>query len=762
MGLSGVKVVIANRNHSIKNKLFFVFITLCACSKPIPETLTNYVDPFIGTGGHGHTYPGATVPFGMMQLSPDSGNEGWDWSSGYHYSDSSLLGFSHTHLSGTGIGDMGDIMFLPGNGPAQIVEGKKEEPDTGYRSRFTHHKEQATPGYYQVDLLDDDISVELTATERAGYQKYLFNNAEDPWVLIDLRHGIGWDWCNDGLIEIVNDTLITGYRKSDGWAKNQIVYFAAIFSKPVKKYQLFKDDTIAFEGSKLQNNQIKYVLEFDIKAGEELHIKSGISYNSIENALLNVNVEIPHWNFDQVRKEADQKWEKELGKLQIEADEKTKRIFYTALYHSALAPIIYQDINGEYRGSDFKTHKADGFVNHTIYSLWDTYRASHPLFTFLQSERMDDFLKSMYAQHKEYGLLPKWSLVSNETNTMIGYHAIPVIVDAWFKGYIDLPADSVLNMMLKSAYQKNEGIQYFDSLGFIPLDKVPESVSKALEYAYDDWCISQLAKVVNHPLAERMQKRGLSFENHFKDGFARGKLLDSTWQNPFDPRAVSHRSGPFTEANSWQYSWSVQHEPYRLIELMGGDEAFIKRLDEFFNEDSGLRGNIPPDVTGLIGQYAHGNEPSHHIAYFYNYAGKPWKAQEKVRLILDSLYSDQPDGLPGNEDCGQMSAWYIFSALGFYPFNPASGVYTIGTPIVKKAEMKLPNGRVLLIRTKNLSEENKYIERLEVDGEPWNQSYFTHRDLLEAEEIVYIMNSTPNHEWAVANENRPLLFGFNL
>lgn len=752
--------------HKQKLALVGQFLLLCliqACTAaveqekggPDSKQLTAYVDPFIGTGAHGHTYPGATVPFGMVQLSPDNGSQGWDWVSGYHYSDSMISGFSHTHLSGTGIGDLCDISVMPVTGPVDLMEDpstSKNKP--AYASSFSHEEEVASPGYYAVRLKDYDIRAELTATQRTGLHKYTFPAAQDAALIFNLGFAINWDTPTDTYIRIENDSTISGYRMSRGWADDQRVYFAASFSKPFKGFTTSATDKTKPQEQEARGRFVKAKFDFDTREGESIYLKVGISSASIAGARANLDQELAHWDFEQVKEEANTEWNNALRKIRVESkDEALKTTFYTALYHSKLAPVIFSDVLGQYKGADSLTHKAEGSNRYTIFSLWDTFRAANPLFTILEKDRVNDMIRSMLSHYRQYGLLPVWELHGNETNTMTGYHAIPVIADAYFKGFRDYDVEEAYQAMKKSGMQDIRGVSFYKEYGFIPSDLENESVTQNLEYAYDDWCIAQMAKALGKEEDYAyFIKRAHSYQHLFDPatGFMRGKLVGSSWNTPFDPKHSSHRENTdYTEGNAWQHSWFVPHDIQGLISLHGGKEPFIDKLDALFNEDSDITGdNTSPDISGLIGQYAHGNEPSHHIAYLYNYAGAPWKSQQMLRRIMKEMYQPTPEGISGNEDCGQMSAWYIFSAMGFYPVNPAEGVYVIGSPLFEKISMEVGAGKRFELIADQVSEENLYIQSATLNGEPLERSYLYHQEIMDGGELRLVMGKEPNKTWA--------------
>ncbi|MDJ0625806.1 MAG: GH92 family glycosyl hydrolase [Candidatus Caenarcaniphilales bacterium] len=684
--------------------MFFQLSLTCEAKSKIniqkPQDLTKFVNPFIGTGSHGHTFPGAVLPFGMVALSPDTGTSGWDWSSGYHYSDNTILGFSHTHLSGTGIGDLGDILLMPVLGKIKWEPGTKEEPDEGYRSRFSHKKEFASPGYYSVFLDDSNVQVELTCTKRVGFHKYIFPkpslNTGKPKIIIDLEHGISDRLIDSEIMQLDSQTIV-GKRISSGWAKKQHVYFAMKFSKP---FRLIKDKAVKTNQAntsasdkvierQTKDSIAKAAVSFPDMNGQKVLVKVAISPVDWKGALSNLNSEIPGWDFERVKQKAAYTWNQELNKIQVYgSDSETKKIFYTALYHSLIHPTLFSDVDGRYRGLDNQVHKDVKNEHYTVFSLWDTFRAVHPLFTLIQPERVDDFIESLIDGYQKTDRLPVWPLWGNETGTMIGYHAVSVIAEAYLKGFKGFDIEKAYEAMKITAEREDLGLKEYKKFGYIPSDKVNWSVSRTLEYSYDDWCIAQIAKSLNKINDyEYFLKRSQSYKNLFdsKTGFMRGKNSNGSWVSNFDPLLSDHEKSDYIEGNAWQYSWFVPHQAEELIELMGGNEKFMDRLDSFFETEEKIVGkNKSADITGLIGQYAHGNEPSHHIAYLYSLAGKKDATNQRVAQILKSFYKNTPEGLIGNEDCGQLSAWYVLSAMGFYPVNPASGKYVKTKPIFQK------------------------------------------------------------------------------
>lgn len=725
---------------------------------------TRYVNPFIGTGGHGHTFPGATTPNGMVQLSPDTRTMGWDACGGYHYSDSSIIGFSHTHLSGTGISDLGDILFMPINGIPKTDPGTPEDPDAGYRSRFSHDDEIAMPGYYSVDLKDYNIRAELTATPRTGFHRYTFNNAKEAAVLIDLAHTIYPDRNPYHELVIINDREISGYKKSSGWAQEQDIYFHAKFDRPFTC--TFFDNGSKVEGSEsAQSNNLKAVLCFDIENGDELLAKVGISSVDYEGAKNNLEVEAPDWDFDEVKDEAKEVWAEKLGKIEVEGgNENEKTIFYTALYHTSISPYLFSDADGRYRGMDRQIYHSKDKSIYTVFSLWDTFRALHPLKTITDPNLNNEFIHSLLSKYDQGGALPMWELVGNYTGCMIGYHSVPVIVDAYLKGMRDFDTGKAYKAMVEAATYSTEGIlfpskgvqeklmpmskKYNAEFGFVPANLENQSVSKALEYAYNDWCIAQMAKELGESedysyFMERSKRYTHYYD--YNTGFMRGKKDDGKWREPFNPRSSEHRVDDYTEGNAYQWSWFVPHDVDGLVELVGGKQQFISQLDTLFSTSSDLVGeHVSSDITGLIGQYAHGNEPSHHISHMYNFVGQPWKTQELTDKIMGDLYFNDPNGLAGNEDCGQMSAWYVLNAMGFYAFCPGKPVYSIGRPMFREVEIKLQNGKVFKVTARNNSPKNLYIQSLKLNGTPLTNAFFTHDDIVNGGILEFEMGATPN------------------
>lgn len=716
-----------------------------AQARQLPD-LTKYVNPFIGTGGHGHTYPGATMPHGMVQLSPDTRLDDWDGSSGYHYSDNVIYGFSHTHLSGTGIPDYCDILVRP------TTDGS---PFANATTSFSHQNEKAEPGYYSVKL-DDGINAEMTTTARVGMHRYTFPKA-NATILFDLN----WrDKVLDSEIKAVAKNRIEGFRRSSSWAKDQIVYFVAEFSKPFSK-EVFSEngviDSITERWRGAKGTNVKAAFSFNTSPGETVLVKVALSPTSIEGARKNLAAELPHWNFEKVRADAKRAWNKELGKIEVSGGTPEQMVnFYTALYHTQIVPNIFSDIDGKYMGMDRKVHQAKGFQPYTVFSLWDTFRAAHPLYTIIDQKRTVNYINTFLDHYDKGGRLPVWELAGNETDTMIGYHAVSVIADAMAKGIKGFDYEKAYKAAKHSAELDHFGLKDYRRRGYISMEDEQESVSKTLEYAYNDWCIALMAKILSEGVKNELKKasaswleksldyktnefgeyirRAMAYKNLFdkQTGFMRPRQ-NGDWVSPFLPNEVTFH---FTEGNSWQYSFFVPHDVLGLIKMHGGRAEFEKKLDELFNTDAKLTGRVQPDITGLIGQYAHGNEPSHHVAYLYNYVRNPWKSQKMARKIMDEFYRPTPDGLIGNEDCGQMSAWYVLSAMGFYPVNPGEPEYSTGTPIFKEAKINLENGKTFIVRAPNVSEKNIYVKSAKLNGVGAFWSIFGVNRLLKHEEIM--------------------------
>lgn len=726
----------------------FVF----GCSSGIKQsavcTPVTYVDPFIGTGGHGHTFLGVAAPFGAVQVGPNNINKGWDWCSGYHYSDSVVVGFSHLHLNGTGCSDTGDLLFMPYTGSIRTQRGTQENPLSGYASYYSKDDERALPGYYEVLLKSHPIKVELTASDRVAFHRYTFPKNVEKQVMINLKEANGDDRPTDTYLEQINDTLIRGYRSSTGWSKQQQIYFTAVFSKPVRL--TLYHDSIPMPGKSLQGLDVKGNITVNC-AAEELSIKVGISPVSMENAAANIQQEIADWNFERVVDETTAKWNTELSKLQVETtDSVAKKIFYTALYHAFIQPVMFNDCSGEYRGTDKNVYGNPSFTNYTVFSLWDTYRAAHPLYTIVQPERVPDFVNSMLTIYEQQGRLPVWHLYGSDTNEMIGIQSVPVIADAILKEMKGFNYERAYQAMKNSMMSAYKGLSYVTKLEYIPADEEQESVAKGLEYAIADWGVAQVAnKLGKKEDYDYFSKRALAYQQYWdKDThFFRGKNADGTWVTPFSPVHSTHRNDAYCEGNGWQYTWLVPHDVKGLISLFGSEDAFVEKLDSLFLVNEDLGEDASPDISGLIGQYAHGNEPGHHTVYLYAYVGQQWKTAEKVDYILSHMYSALPNGLQGNEDCGQMSSWYVFSSLGFYPVNPSNGQYVFGRPIFDKVALKLPEDKIFEIRTINNSKENKYIQSVELNGQAYTKFYISHADIMAGGTLVFRMGNKPNRQF---------------
>jgi len=702
----------------------------------------SYVNPFIGTGGHGHTYPGATMPFGMMQLSPDTRLDGWDGCSGYHYSDEYIYGFSHTHLSGTGVSDYGDILLMPTN---EVNFNNGADGKKGYRAHFSHDNETAEAGYYKVHLDTTNIDVELTVSERSGIHKYRFPTAENQVVMLDLVHR---DKVLDAKIDKISDTEIVGYRFSEAWASDQRLFYVIKTSHPFT-------DILQSPPKQGMPGARRSALTFKNPNNEPIVIKIGISAVDIEGARKNLETEIGTKTFEQVKKIAQDTWETQLEKIVIESDDVDyKTNFYTALYHTMIAPNIYQDVDGRYRDMDLKIHQSDDHTHYTVFSLWDTYRAAHPLYTIIEQERTNDFIKTFIKKYESGGIMPIWDLSANYTGCMIGYHAVPVIADAYLKGIRGYDVEKAFEAMKHSATRDKLGLDYYKELGFIPVEKESESVSKTLEYAYDDWTLAEMAKVLGKTDDfEEFTKRAQYYKNVFdpETKFMRGRFRN-TWFAPFNPYEVNFN---YTEANSWQYSFYVPQDVSGFIELLGGKDKLEAQLDKLFSAEQETSGRHQVDITGLIGQYAHGNEPSHHMAYLYNFINKPAKTQEYVHQILTTLYTNEPDGVSGNEDCGQMSAWYVLSSLGFYSVTPGTNEYIIGTPLFDKATINLENGKTFTVVANNISKENKYIKSATLNGKNHPKTFINHSAVMNGGSLVFEMTNVPT-AWGTQDENIPV------
>lgn len=734
----------------MKHKYAFWFaLPLCmglACTpapqEKVEEDLIGYTNPMIGTDFTGNTYPGAQVPFGMVQLSPDNGLPGWDRISGYYYPDSTIAGFSHTHLSGTGAGDLYDISFMPVTNPYKTGA----EP-LGIYSSFSHNDESASAGYYRVLLKDYNINVELTATERCGIQRYTFPEAESS-IFLNLKKAMNWDFTADSHIEIVDSCTIRGYRHSWGWSPKQYIYFQTRFSRPFDAFQL---DTTAITTKDKGRIGTAAIARFDFKTkqNEEILVTTALSGTSMEAAARNLEAEAPKDDFDFYMKQAQENWTKELAKIEVTSDDADKKtIFYTAMYHAMLAPTIYSDVDGSYFGPDGQVHQAEGWTNYSTFSLWDTYRASHPLFTYLQPERVSDMIQCFLHFYEQNGALPLWNLYGWETDMMIGYHAVPVIVDAYLKGIGDFDLVKALEACVTTANRDDyRSIGFYKEKGYVASDHENWSMSKTMEYAYDDYCIARMAEAMGEKeIADEFYRRSQNYRNVFnpETSFMQPHDSKGNFIPNYDPEAYIE---DICESNGWQYYWSVAHDIDGLIELTGGEARFAERLDSMFTYETADKSKLPIFSTGMIGQYAHGNEPGHHVIYLYNRVKQPWKTQQYAAQVMHTLYKNTPDGICGNEDCGQMSSWYVFSAMGFYPVDPISGQYEIGSPIFPEVKMYLANGKTFVVRAENVSDENIYIQSVTVNGQPYNKSYITHEMIMQGDTIHFVMGNKPGPVW---------------
>ncbi|MFY0654943.1 MAG: GH92 family glycosyl hydrolase [Cyclobacteriaceae bacterium] len=756
----------------MKHKLSSLIIVLLLFGTFVfaQEKVTDKVDVFIGTGGHGHTFPHAMVPFGAVSAGPDWETIGWDAAGGYHYDAKNIKGFSQVHLSGTGLTEGGDLLLVPTVGEIQVNSGSHDDPDAGYRSRFSHEDESARPGYYQVRLLDYDINAEMTATERVGFHKYTFPDSDQTHIMMDLQHHIhgGGDKVKISHLRVLDETTVSGYRITSGlWARNRHTYFAMRFSKPFSSHVFHdpigqpynREKKLFWNLPDHTGDKIKGIFNFQTEDGEVIMVKIAISSVSMSNALENLEAEIPDWDFERVSIEADQKWEKQMGKIVVKGDEDRVAKFYAALYHNNIHPTINHDVNGEYRGMDHEVHKTDDFTHYTMFSLWDTFRATHPLFTLIHQKRTNDIIHTMLNFYRENPrkMLPMWSMYQGENTCMIGLHSLPVVTDAYLKGLTTAKPADLLDAMVVSAnnpgidstvarniYPSYYGQMHYLEKGYHPTDLVRTGVSVTLEHAYDDWTVALMAsKIKNQETSQEFLKRSQYFRNVWdpETKFFRAKLNNGTFRDPFDPRA-HHREEfldrDYTEGNAWQYLWFVPHDVYGLQEMLGGKKVMASKLDELFSLPYIGESKVL-DVSGLIGEYAHGNEPCHHVAYLYNYVGQPWKTQELIHQVDKEFYKAAPDGYIGNEDAGQMSAWYVFSALGFYPVNPSGGIYIFGSPLLEEATLNLENGKTFKIIAKNFNEKNIYIQSVKLNRKPYNNVWLRHEDIVQGGTLEYVM-----------------------
>lgn len=721
-----------------------------SCSSPdqgIESGWVQYTNPMIGTDFTGNTYPGAQVPFGMVQLSPDNGLPGWDRISGYFYPDSTIAGFSHTHLSGTGAGDLYDISFMPVTWPI-----KEADSPLGIYSTFSHNDEAASAGYYRVLLKDYNINVELTATERCGIQRYTFPEANSS-IILNLKKAMNWDFTLDTHIEVVDSRTIRGYRHSMGWSPEQHVYFQTRFSRPFDSFEMDTSAIITMDKGRIGTATIAR-FNFNTHKDEEILVTTALSGVSMEGAALNMEKEAPKDDFDYYYQQAVKKWDNQLGKIEVSSEDgDLKTVFYTALYHAMLAPTLYSDVDGKYFGPDGKIHQAEDWDNYSTFSLWDTFRASHPLFTYIEPERVNDMIECFLLFYEQSGALPLWNLYGWETNMMIGYHAVPVIVDAYLKGVGNFDAEKALEACIASANRDDyHGIGFYKTHGYVPSDKENWSLSKTMEYAYDDYCIAKMAEAMGKSeIAETFYRRSQNYKNTFNpaSSFMQPRDSKGNFMDNYDPEEYIE---DICESNGWQYYWYVPHDIDGLISLTGGMERFGERLDSMFTYEPTDRTKLPIFSTGMIGQYAHGNEPGHHIIYLFNRINQPWKTQKYAAEVMRSLYTNEPSGLCGNEDCGQMSSWYVFSALGFYPVDPISGRYEIGSPLFPEAKLHLGNGKTFTIIAHNAGEENPYIQSVHVNGKPYDKSYITHQMIMQGDTVSFEMGNQPGPVWYKDND----------
>lgn len=734
-----------------KSLLFVPVLSLCLASCGSSqkgqemEDLTQFVDPRIGTGGHGHVFYGANVPYGFIQLGPTSIPQSWDWVSGYHVSDSTVIGFPHTHLSGTGIGDLHDINVMPVVGEVTYSRGDASSYETGLWSYSDRSKEVVTPGYYRTHLSRYNVDVELTATKRVGFHKYTFLGNESPAIVFDMVNGGCWDKTTEAVIRVVNDSTVSGYRYSKGWADDQRVFFRAEFSRKFDNVEFIVNDSVK-EGDMAKGAQLFARVNFAAGKQEPVYMKVALSPTSEEGAQLNMQTELSGWDFEKTIADAKAAWNKELNKVKVyTTDEASKKIFYTSLYHTLFAPSEFCDVNGDYYGADKQMHKGEGFVNYTTFSLWDTYRAAQPLMTILHPEKMSDIINTMLHIHQQQGKLPVWHLMGCETNCMVGNPGVPVVADAILKDIKGFDTELAFKALKESSMLPERGMEHRIEYGFIPADKMTEAIAYDMEYAIADWAVAQAAqKLGKQEDYEYFLKRSKSYKNYFdaSTGFMRGKMLDGSWRTPFSPYASSHREDDYCEGNAWQYTWLVPHDVEGLVECFGSKEVFVNKLDSLFLANGDMGEASSPDISGLIGQYAHGNEPSHHTVYLYTLVGQPWKTADRIKEILHTMYTDQPDGLSGNEDVGQMSAWYILSSFGFYQVEPAGGKFVFGYPNFDKVEIAVPAGKFVIER-ENKGQQNNYIQGIVFNGTEYKKPWIEYADIMKGGELKFLMGDEP-------------------
>ena len=730
-----------------KSLLFVPVLSLCLASCGSSqkgqemEDLTQFVDPRIGTGGHGHVFYGANVPYGFIQLGPTSIPQSWDWVSGYHVSDSTVIGFPHTHLSGTGIGDLHDINVMPVVGEVTYSRGDASSYETGLWSYSDRSKEVVTPGYYRTHLSRYNVDVELTATKRVGFHKYTFLGNESPAIVFDMVNGGCWDKTTEAVIRVVNDSTVSGYRYSKGWADDQRVFFRAEFSRKFDNVEFIVNDSVK-EDNMAKGAQLFARVNFAAGNQEPVYMKVALSPTSEEGA----QTELSGWDFEKTIADAKAAWNKELNKVKVyTTDEASKKIFYTSLYHTLFAPSEFCDVNGDYYGADKQMHKGEGFVNYTTFSLWDTYRAAQPLMTILHPEKMSDIINTMLHIHQQQGKLPVWHLMGCETNCMVGNPGVPVVADAILKDIKGFDTELAFKALKESSMLPERGMEHRIEYGFIPADKMTEAIAYDMEYAIADWAVAQAAqKLGKQEDYEYFLKRSKSYKNYFdaSTGFMRGKMLDGSWRTPFSPYASSHRDDDYCEGNAWQYTWLVPHDVEGLVECFGSKEAFVNKLDSLFLANGDMGEASSPDISGLIGQYAHGNEPSHHTVYLYTLVGQPWKTADRIKEILHTMYTDQPDGLSGNEDVGQMSAWYILSSFGFYQVEPAGGKFVFGYPNFDKVEITVPAGKFVIER-ENKGQQNNYIQGIVLNGTEYKKPWIEYADIMKGGELKFLMGDEP-------------------
>ncbi|MGA2557804.1 MAG: GH92 family glycosyl hydrolase [Verrucomicrobiota bacterium] len=752
---------------------FAVSLAGAAAGSPDQPGLSRYIRPMVGTKGQGNTYPGPSAPFGMVQFGPDTERDLWDTASGYQYTDTSIMGFSVTHLSGTGIPELGDFLFMPQIGPPKLVAGPKDNPDSGYRARYAHAEESAAAGYYKVKLLNNDVTVELTAAERAGLMRFTFPQSDRASIMTDLQHFLSGKrfhlvWSH---VRVEDDATVTGFHLVNGWGKERYLYYAARYSKPFESFRIMSNgEEVKYDSYKsyrfrsrreAAGTNLQFLAEYKTRPGEVIQVKVAVSAVSAANALRNLDSEIPGWDFDKVRRQTCQKWDQELSRIEIEGTQEEKETFYTALYHAFLAPSLYEDVTGEYRGLDSNIHRAAGFQNYPVFSLWDTFRATHPLFALIQAKRDSDMINSMLAHYDQSvdHLLPMWLLQGNETWCMIGYHAVPVIVDGYFKGVKGFNVNRAYQAIKATAMNPDyDGVAGYAKLGWVPYDQEVESVSKTLEYAYDDWCVARLANALGKKDdADYFGKRAGNYKNLFDPslGVMRAKDSRGNWRVPFDPHFYDDdsRSNDITEGTASQYTWFVPHDVPGLAGLMGGREKFIDKLDALFSFTN-INAKGLDDVQGRIGEYWHGNEPSHHVIYLYDFVGQPWKAAQRLHEVVRTQYGNQPDSLSGNDDCGQMSAWYLFTVMGFYPVCPGSDFYAIGSPSLARAVLHLSNGKEFTTTAENLSAANIYVQSARLNGRNWDSPFLPYSELKNGGTLSFSMGPRPSQTWGTSRVAR--------